>query len=606
MKRFLLFSSFLVLFIGLSAQSDCLTVIPYVLNVSCEGANDGAIRLGNNLEELPYHFLWSTGDTTSLIDGLVPGDYTVTVTDTLGCMIAVGEEIPGEPTLLVDNDITVLTKEITWFGADEVLASGEDVEVCVVMEHSWMRDLEIQLISPDGTGVLLHNNIGQVGNEVLVGEPVDGDDEAPVPGVGYKYCWTMDASLTWLESVPLENKPFTLTSKDYAPVDSFDVLVGHPLNGIWALQFSDLWAGDNGFVFDWYISIDGKTGRLTVADGADCISCEAEYYCMDWLRDTITNNQGQFDRFEIANWGDRTVFLMQRDNADDGGFTVFFDCAGNQFQYFQEYFPTYFPNPPFVSTELLENRTTIWDPENGVVLPDCGAALGIGQVNMAAVSCYGFSDGNACVDVAGGLPPYTYTWLSDELVIGAERCISNLSAGMYLVQVSDINGTELPPTTVEITEPDVLEIEVELASDTTGLICEPLINVSGGHPPYFIDWSYDESTNRIVATVEDANLCASNASVECILDAVSAFELENKFTLFPNPTSGVFTISSRMNTDQPMDVIIRNIAGKVMLSRQVNSSMQETSIDLRTAPRGLYLVEVRMEGGHFMKKLVVE
>lgn len=52
---------------------------------SCSGENDGSIAIEVTGGEAPYFAEWSNGSIGSMINGLEPGDYTVTVTDANGC-----------------------------------------------------------------------------------------------------------------------------------------------------------------------------------------------------------------------------------------------------------------------------------------------------------------------------------------------------------------------------------------------------------------------------------------------------------------------------------------------------------------------------------------
>ncbi len=142
------------------------------------------------------------------------------------------------------------------FSPGQVVTSAEDIQgVCVNMEHTWMRDLEIYLRCPNGQSITLHNFGGRSGSEVFLGEPIDFDGTNPTPGRGFDYCWTNEASQTWLEYANT-NLPRTLPTGDYRPYQSFAELIGCPLNGEWTIEVLDSWAIDNGFIFSWGINFD--------------------------------------------------------------------------------------------------------------------------------------------------------------------------------------------------------------------------------------------------------------------------------------------------------------------------------------------------------------
>lgn len=61
------------------------TTDPMVWGETCENFQDGSISLMPSGGIPPYSFLWSTGDTTETIVNLAPAEYSVTITDSIGC-----------------------------------------------------------------------------------------------------------------------------------------------------------------------------------------------------------------------------------------------------------------------------------------------------------------------------------------------------------------------------------------------------------------------------------------------------------------------------------------------------------------------------------------
>ena len=148
------------------------------------------------------------------------------------------------------------------FSPGQVVTNVNDiVSICVVMEHSWMRDLEISLECPDGTSIILHDHPGQNGGEVFLGDPFEADESLsqPIPGTGAEYCWTPNATNgTWIEYANNVLTPFqnTLPEGNYSTFDPMSDLLGCPLNGEWTIRVEDLWGVDNGFIFEWSIAFD--------------------------------------------------------------------------------------------------------------------------------------------------------------------------------------------------------------------------------------------------------------------------------------------------------------------------------------------------------------
>ena len=149
------------------------------------------------------------------------------------------------------------TLDFIGFPASSTLTDPNKLlKVCVKMEHSWLRDLQMELITPSGVILILHKFVDRSGGEIYLGVANDSDSAAsPVAGTGYEYCWTAQAPLDML-AAPTTGAPKTLPAGDYKSVSPWTALTGTALNGMWTMRVTDLWGADNGFLFEWSIKFD--------------------------------------------------------------------------------------------------------------------------------------------------------------------------------------------------------------------------------------------------------------------------------------------------------------------------------------------------------------
>jgi gliding motility-associated-like protein len=144
------------------------------------------------------------------------------------------------------------------------------VSICITMEHSYLGDLSIDIISPTGQVVRMHNQGGTSANLGFpwATGPVDGNSNNTTPGVGSQYCFVPDNSFPTLVggiqsggTFVSGNGPGTYTDEfvpagNYSSVNPLDGLIGSALNGDWTIRIVDNIAQDNGYIFDWAIEFD--------------------------------------------------------------------------------------------------------------------------------------------------------------------------------------------------------------------------------------------------------------------------------------------------------------------------------------------------------------
>ncbi|MFH1319860.1 MAG: PKD domain-containing protein [Bacteroidota bacterium] len=135
------------------------------------------------------------------------------------------------------------------------------------------------------------------------------------------------------------------------------------------------------------------------------------------------------------------------------------------------------------------------------------------------VSCDGGTDGSVDITVSGN-PPFIYSWSNGDTIDD----ISNLSAGSYIISVTDsnnCNGFEI----ITVNEPG----PISLSSNTVDANCGEMdgsatVIASGGTSPYTYQWDANAgsqttatatalSANAYNVTVTDANNCTSSITV---------------------------------------------------------------------------------------------
>ncbi len=159
---------------------------------------------------------------------------------------------------------------VSGYPTDAVIESISDIEaICVNMEHSWMHDLQISIICPNDSSVIMHNvtvpNGTGTAGETFLGIPNDPDNPAAPnaintpfgwvePGQGFDYHWSPTSTIGTFREYADANNQQTLPSGAYETFEPLSKLIGCPVNGDWELRINDNWGIDNGVVFYWYIN----------------------------------------------------------------------------------------------------------------------------------------------------------------------------------------------------------------------------------------------------------------------------------------------------------------------------------------------------------------
>ncbi len=460
--------------------------------------------------------LYTYNDT--LITGLPPGNYQVKVNDEFGCggeAIVIGAKFDADTTFLPDGNGNIYTSDIniTGFAPGQTL---DDISmfqsICAKMEHSYLGDLEIKLIAPNGSEVILKERPG--GNHTNLGEPVakgkvDGANSDVTPGVGYDYCFTLSPTFGTMVSEKsnysysyVDNVGKTLND-NYLPAGSYESyeplskLLGTELNGTWTLSVQDQKPQDNGYIFDWSIS-----------------------FAADRPGDQVTI--GSPSKISIAQSG---VQPACGDSTGSISVTATGDVAIAGYSWNLGEFTT-------------QNLTNIPAGNYHLVVTDlngCKEDTTFGLSSLAAFTltgsttdqtCYNTSTGIVDLVVGGATGNVSYTWSNGDTTIG----LTNVNPGIYSVEAIDESGC-LATASYEVFGIDSLRISlVNLVNESCGKedgLIE--VGVTGGRGPYSYSWNNGDNTaltqylqaGQYTVTVTDSSGCSNSATFN-IVNEVSA------------------------------------------------------------------------------------
>ncbi|MGV6862344.1 MAG: choice-of-anchor L domain-containing protein [Putridiphycobacter sp.] len=493
-------------------------------DLTCFDNSTGSIQVNATGGFPPYTYHLTTnggnGVTTQTmnnpITGLDAGQYSVQVYDTYGCKaeaLVIGGLYNAGQTFLPDGSGVSYTSDLTISGFDtgETIANISQVQqVCATMEHSYLGDLQIKIISPSGEEVILKEFNG--GGSCDLGEPIatspiDGQASSTLtdPGTGYEYCWTMTPNYGTMVS---ESNNYTrnytdaqghnyndnyLPAGSYASFETLTNLVGATMNGDWTIEVTDQYNLDNGYIFEWNIALTSGLPDTLVT-----ISEPNEIQINEFI--TQANCGGADGAINLSVVGDYPPFTYLWSNGETtanisnlsaGTYTVYVSDANG------------------CTDSATYNLNNI-------------SSLNISSV-VTDVTCSGGTDGAINITTSGGTMPYVFNWSSGQTT----EDISALSEGTYTLNVTDANNCMLNEDIVVGTIPAINISSAGLSNEFCGQQNgEIILNVTGGTGSYAYAWDNGATTGNIYnlqagtynVTVTDANSCTSNNSFTVLND----------------------------------------------------------------------------------------
>lgn len=458
-----------------------------VTHIDCHGNETGSIQLTVDGGTDPYTFEWNLAPPVQNPSDLPAGNYSVTVTDANECTATASFEITEPPLLTV-----LLTPE------HPSCPNGNDGSIVAAVEG----------------GTLPYTFAWSNGST--------NQDQDNLTAGTYSLTITDANGCTAVAEVTLVAPPDIVISGEVIQPDcvgetsgSIELTVTGGTPG-----FSYLW--NTGATDPEISDLGAGTYTVTVTDANGC-TASMSFMLTDPSGITLTTSQTN----------------VSCPDGSDGSASV--DVAGGTAPYSYSWNTT----PP-QSTPSIENLAagtylvTVTDATGCAAI----AAVNITQPNAFTIStlkqdvtCFGGDDGVAAVSVTGGTLPYTYLW--NTTPPATTSSITNLTAGVYSVTVTDANDCTAS-TSITIDQPDELAATITKTdvSCPGGIDGTASVAVSGGTAPYTFMWNTSppqltpEIGNLVAGTytvtVTDDNGCSAIASVT--INQPPALELATSHT----------------------------------------------------------------------------
>jgi hypothetical protein len=237
------------------------------------------------------------------------------------------------------------------------------------------------------------------------------------------------------------------------------------------------------------------------------------------------------------------------------------------------------------------------------------------QPSTQNVSCYGYNDGFASVNVNGGTPPYTYSWSPNS---SSTNTASGLTAGSYTATVWDASYC-FNTATVSITQPPLLTLSDSSVATTCSSCSDGIIilTASGGNPSYYYNISppagnqiggffYNLPAGDYFGCVTDVNGCMTcdSVTVDMFTNVASIGPLLSA-SFHPNPFSTVTVLELKSNLTEDIYINIFDAPGRLIFSEKISSTPFTLNRE-KLGHTGIYFFQIKNSLGKLLSgKLIL-
>jgi gliding motility-associated-like protein len=463
--------------------------------VSCFGEADGSVELSASGGIGPYYFLWPDGVLGNIHNNLTAGSYNVSVVDLNECDQVVNV-IVSEPALLSLSIVNVSDYngyEISCYNQNDGYIQTQVSGGVAPFQYMWNTGMSM---SPQLSNV----PAGNYGLTVV-------DDNG---------CVSNGESQMLEQPLPIEANVSVISNYNGAQISCYGMNDGQAeiafSGGV--SPYYPFWE-DGSLQFESNVNLSAGIHQVNYSDHNGCLGV-VEFQLIQPLPVLAEiQSLSDYNGYEISCFGYNDGAAFVSCSGGTGLFTALWDDG--QVGYYNQSLSNgvYHAYCTDINGCVNNDQVQLDEP-----LPLNINLQIVSDYNGWDVSCYGLADGQALANVIGGVAPYNYFWEDGSTIMNSNL---DLSAGIYSVQIYDINGCFIEDS-IELFQPSPIINSFQISDYSGyGISCfggaDGFIDVSvqGGVSPFNYEWSSGQFSQDLfgmpsgVYSVEisDANGCPS-------------------------------------------------------------------------------------------------
>ncbi len=520
-----------------------------VTNILCNQGNHGAIDLNVVMGTPPYSYTWSTGSTAQDLSNLTAGNYSVTITDAVGCIL-VNNFFVTEPLAALGgtfNNTNVgcygnLTGEI-----DLITSGGTSPYSYLWNNGSTTEDLNnisagnyaVSITDANGCSASLSTSISQPIIALLI-EPLvtninchdiaEGAIDIAVSGgtTPFTYLWSNGSTSEDLTNLSVGTYTITVTDNNGCTTsETLNIVYNNlELTSVVSATTVNCFGGNNGSInllasggqapyqYNW------NNGTYTISNPQNLVAGTYNVIVSDANGCTTSNSVSVQEPIgplsSIANvqnilcFGNATGAI---DLSTSGG-TFPYTFSWSNGSTLEDLIGITTNTYTVIITDskgcTFELPVTVTGPQEELAI----------QPTLTNVGCNGDSSGAINVVISGGTPSYSILWNGQN---GTSN-LSNLNAGNYTIEVTDSNGC-VANQNFDITQPNAalsvspVITNIDCNGNSAGTID---LNPSGGTAPYNTTWNNGFNGSTLTGasygsyqyTIVDGNQCTITGTAD--------------------------------------------------------------------------------------------